>query len=87
MQFGVFGIIIIIAIVLKPIIKLTIITLIYYLLSGLCEIFAEKNIVKLFEQIGDTFKLLLAVLCAIAVLFIVGITLTIKISNSGMMYR
>lgn len=84
---GVIGIVIIIGIVLKPIIKLTIITIMYHLLAGLCEIFADKNIVKLFEQIGNTFKVLLAVLCTIAVLFIVGVTLTIKMTNSSLMYR
>ena len=42
---------------------------------------------KLLEQMGDTFKTLLAILCSVSVMFIIGTTLVIKISNSGMMYR
>ena len=84
---GVLGIIVIIAIVAKPIIKLSLLCIIYYFTSALCEIIADKKIVKLLEQIGDTFKILLAILFAVSVLFIVGITLVIKITNSGLMYR
>lgn len=84
---GVLGIIIIIGIVAKPIIKLSLLCIIYYLASALCEIIADKKIVKLLEQIGDTFKILLAILFSVSLLFIVGITLVIKITNSGLMYR
>lgn len=36
---------------------------------------------------GDTFKVLLGMLIAVAVMLIIGITLVIKISNTGLMYR
>lgn len=36
---------------------------------------------------GNVFKLLLAIISGISVMFIVGITLVIKISDTGMMYR
>lgn len=36
---------------------------------------------------GDVFKILLAIMFFIAVMLIVGITIIIKISNSGLMYR
>ncbi|MCR5147118.1 MAG: hypothetical protein K6B70_07275 [Clostridia bacterium] len=39
------------------------------------------------EQMGDIFKILLAILSAVSVLLIVGVTLAINISNSGMMYK
>lgn len=48
---------------------------------------AEPKIVSLLEEIGGVFKLLFAILCGISVMVIVGITLVIKISNTGMMYR
>ena len=83
---GVFGTIIIIAICIKPIVKLVILMAMYYLLSSLCQPIADEKIIKLFEQMGDTFKLLLAIMCSISVMLIIGITLTIKISNSGMIY-
>ena len=46
-----------------------------------------QRIVSLLDEIGGIFKLLLAILCSVAVLLIIGVTLVIKISNSGMMYR
>ncbi|MBR0490693.1 MAG: hypothetical protein IJJ82_01420 [Clostridia bacterium] len=42
---------------------------------------------KLFDELSDIFKILLAILASVAVLVIIGVTLVIKISNSGMMYR
>ena len=48
---------------------------------------AEPKIVSLLEEMGGVFKLLLAIICAISVMLIVGITLVIKMSNAGMMYR
>lgn len=59
----------------------------YYLCSAVCELVADEKIVKLLEQMGDTFKILLAILCSISVLLIVGVTLVLKISNNGLMYR
>ena len=84
---GVIGVIIIIGICIMPIIKIAILTISYKVLAGVCEPIADEKIIKLLEQIGDIFKVLLAILCSISVMVIIGITLVIKISNSGMMYR
>ena len=84
---GIVGIIIIIGICILPIVKLTIITLTYYLLSAVCEPIADGNIIKLLDQVGGTFKILLAILFSVSVMLIVGVTIVIKISNSGLMYR
>ena len=70
-----------------PIIKLSILTFSYKLLSSFCEPIADGKIVSLLEQIGDIFKIFLAILCSISVMLIIGTTLVIKISNTGMMYR
>ena len=59
----------------------------YNLAAAAIEPIADSKIVKLLEEMGGVFKLLLAILCAISVMLIIGITLVIKISNSGMMYR
>ena len=59
----------------------------YALASGIVEPIADKKIVKLLEDMSGVFKILLAIICSVAVLLIIGITLVIKISNSGMMYR
>lgn len=84
---GVVGVIIIIGICVVPIIRLSIFSITYSLASGIIEPLADDKIVKLLEEMSDIFKLLLSVLCSASVLLIVGITLIIKISNSGMMYR
>ena len=84
---GVVGVIIIIGICATPIIKLSVLTIMYSLSSAIIEPLADEKIVKLLEDFSGIFKLLLGILCAVAVLLIIGTTLVIKISNSGMMYR
>ena len=84
---GIVGIIILIGIAILPIVKLVALMVIYYLGAALCQPIADGKIISLLEQMGDTFKTLLAIMCSISVMFIIGTTLVIKISNSGMMYR
>lgn len=84
---GFIGVIIIVGICIMPIIKLGILTISYKLVSSISETIADEKIVKLLDQVGDIFKILLAILSSISVMVIVGTTLLIKMSNSGMMYR
>ena len=84
---GFVGVIIVIGICIMPIIKLGILTICYKLVSSVCEPIADGKIISLLDQIGDIFKILLAILSAISFMVIIGTTLVIKISNSGMMYR
>lgn len=84
---GIVGVIVVIAICITPILKLAIITIIYHLTVALCEPIADSKIVSLITQMADTFKILLAILCSISVMLIIGITLVINISNTGLMYR
>ena len=84
---GIVGVIVVIAICITPILKLAIITIIYHLTAALCEPIADSKIVSLISQMADTFKILLAILCSISVMLIIGITLVINISNTGLMYR
>jgi len=84
---GLVGVIIIIGICVIPIVKLTILMIIYYIGAAICQPIADEKIIKLLDQMGDTFKTLLAILCSVSVMFIIGVTLVIKISNSGLMYR
>ena len=62
-------------------------SLAYNLSAALSEPIADKKIVSVLEQMGGTFKVLLAMVCTISVMLIIGLTLVIKITNSGMMYR
>lgn len=79
--------VIILGICIVPIIKLTLLTITYRFASAICEPIADKRIISLLEQMGDTFKVLLGIMFFVSVLFIIGISITIKISNTGMMYR
>ena len=84
---GIIGIIIAIGICMLPILKLGIFTIAYKFMSAICEPIADKNITSLLDQIGDVYKILLAILCSVSVMLIVGTALVVKISNTGMMYR
>ncbi len=84
---GIVGVIVIIGICILPIIKLSILMLTYYIASAICQPIADDKIVSLLGQVGDTFKILLAILICVSVMLIIGVTLVIKISNSGLMYR
>lgn len=84
---GFVGIIIVIAICILPIIKLTILSVMYSLVAAISEPLADKKIVNIINQMAGVFKILLGVMFFIAVLLIIGIALTLKISNASLMYR
>lgn len=84
---GIFGMIVIIGICAMPIIKLAVLTITYHFASAICEPLADKKIVSLLEQMGGTFKVLLAIMFFVAVLLIIGLAICIRISNNGLMYR
>ena len=84
---GFVGVIVIIGICIIPILKLTILTIAYKIVSAVTEPIADSKISGLLEQIGEIFKIFLAILCSISVLLIIGTALVTKISNTGMMYR
>ena len=84
---GVVGVIVIIGICIIPVVKLGVLTIIYNLASAIIEPVSDEKIVKLLEEMGGTFKLLFAILCTLSAMLIIGVTLVVKISNSGMMYK
>ena len=84
---GVVGIVIIMGVCILPIIRLSVLTICYYITSAICEVIADEKIVKLLDQMADSFKILLAILFAASTMLLIGITLAVKISNSGLMYR
>lgn len=84
---GLVGVIVILGICIVPIIKLATLTFAYKLLAGVIQPIADSKVTNLLEQIGDIFKIFLAILTSISFMIIIGTTLVLKISNSGMMYR
>ena len=84
---GIVGVFIILEICIMPIIKLAFLTGLYKLIAALCQPIADEKIVKLLEGLGDTFKILLAILFSISTMLLIGLTIVIKITNSSLMYR
>ena len=84
---GIIGVVVIIGICILPIIKIGTLSIIYNLASAVIQPVADDKIVKLLDEMGGVFKLLLGILCSLSVLLIIGVTMVVKISNSGMMYR
>ena len=84
---GIIGVIVIMGICIIPIIKIGTLSIIYNLASAVIQPVADDKIVKLLDEMGGVFKLLLGILCSLSVLLIIGVTMVVKISNSGMMYR
>ena len=82
---GIIGIVVVIGICLTPIVKLLTLMAMYYLCSALCQPIADEKIIKLLSHIGDTYKLLLAILSSVSVMLIIGITIVIKMSNTGIL--
>lgn len=78
---GIIGVIVIIGICAMPIIRLAVLTVLYHFLSAVCQPIADKKIIDIIEQMRDTFKVLLAMVCSLSVMLIIGITIVIKISN------
>ena len=56
---GFVGIIVVLAICIVPIIKLTVLSIAFNITAALSETIADKKIVSVLEQIGGTFKILL----------------------------
>ena len=84
---GFLGVIIIIGICIIPILKLSVLSISYKLVASISEVIADAKIVKLLDQISDIFKILLAILVTVAFMVIIGTTLLVKMSNTGMMFR
>ena len=84
---GFVGVVIIISICIVPILKLSVLTISYKLVASISEVIADAKIVKLLDEMGDIIKILLGILFTIFFMVIIGTTLLIKMSNTGMMYR
>ena len=84
---GVVGIFVIIGICIIPIIKLSLLSITYYITSCICQPIADEKIVGLLDTIGDTFKILLGIIFCVSVMLIIGLTIVMKISNGTLLYR
>jgi len=76
---GVMGMIAVFIIGITPIIRIGILTIFFYLISGASEIIADKKIVYVLEQMGDSCKVLLASVASLVIMLLIGFTITMKI--------
>ena len=72
---------------MEPIVKIFVLWMSFKLTSAVCEVVADVKIVKLIDQISDGYKILLGILVSVSVMFVIGITLVIKMTNTALMYR
>lgn len=84
---GFLGIFIIIGICIAPIIKLALLSFTYYIASCICQPIADEKVIGLLDSIGDTFKILLAIIFCVSVMLIIGLTIVMKVSNGTLLYR
>ena len=79
---GTLGMIGVIFISAVPLIRIGITTLLFYLISGLAEAVADKKIVYVIEQMGDSCKVLFASIATVVMMLIIGITITMRIGTN-----
>lgn len=77
---GAIGVIAILIIGILPLIRIGITMMFFYLAGGLAEVIADKKIVCVLEQMGDSCKVLFAALASVTVMLIIGITISMKIA-------
>ena len=84
---GVIGVIVILAITILPLIRTLILMFTFNLASALVEPIADGRIVNCMSGISDTIKILFAIMATTTFLFIISVTLIIKVTNFSLMYR
>ena len=84
---GIIGILVIAVIVLEPIIKSFVLMTLFNLSSGICECIADSRIAKCMDNIADSIKLIFGIMVMVLFLFIIAITLIIKMSNFSIVFR
>ena len=84
---GIVGVIAIVGIVCIPIIKALVMMLIYNISAALIEPLVDKRMSKCIADAGNAIKIIFALMSTVSVLFIISITLMIKVGNFTIMYR
>ena len=54
----------------------------YYITSAICSIFADEKIVKLIDEIGNSFKVMLSILLSMMFLILIGVMILLKMTGS-----
>lgn len=84
---GIIGVITILGIIIVPITKVFVMMLIYNISTAFIEPLVDKRISKCMENMGDSMKIIFALMVTISFLFIISTTIMIKTGNFSLMYR
>lgn len=84
---GIIGILVILAITVSPLIKSLISMMIFNISSALIEPIADSRISKCMNGIAGTLKIIVGILAVVIFIFIIAITMMLKISNTALMYK
>ena len=82
---GVLGIIFVILIAAVPILKVTASLIVFRLCAAVVQPISDKKIVKCISELADSIAGILALMVAVAVMFIIIITIIINVGNSAAM--
>ncbi len=83
---GIVGILVVLAVVIQPIIKIFSLMLIFNITSALIEPVADKRISNCMSVTGEAVKNLFALVSTVSIIFVLAISLMLKISNFSIMY-
>lgn len=83
---GIVGILVVIAIIIQPVVKVFSLMLIFNVASALIEPIADKRISNCMSVTGDAIKNLFALVSTISIIFVLAISLMLKVSNFSIMY-
>lgn len=84
---GILGIVAIIGIVCMPIIKALVMMIIFNVSAALIEPLVDKRMSKCIMSTSETIKILFGLMTTVSILFIISITLMIKVGNFTLMYK
>lgn len=82
---GVLGIVFVILIAAVPILKVTASLIVFRLCAAVVQPISDKKIVKCISELADSVSGILALMVAVAVMFIIIITIIINVGNSAAM--
>ena len=79
--FGIVGVVVLFGIAILPIVKVTVMWFLLRLTASVCETIADNKIVKLLADISDSYKLLFGMLISCSIMFMIGITIVLRMTN------
>lgn len=84
---GIIGIIAILAITISPLIKSLISMFVFDISSALIEPIADSRISKCINGVAASLKIIVGILAVVTFIFIIAITMMLKVSNNALMYK